>query len=146
MKYYLSVFLIQIATLFSCGKVENMSKIPEIEFVSFSKNPIKAFEEQLIITISYKDGDGDLGENASDVKNLFITDSRNGVEYKMRIKQLAPDNANIQIQGTLEIEMSNVPLINLNSSEETLTYKIKIKDRAGNLSNIINTPVLTVLR
>jgi hypothetical protein len=144
MKKYFFVIFASVLVFFGCKKAENFSPIPEIEFVSFSKNPIKAFDETLIIELSYKDGDGDLGENANDVNNIFITDSRNNVEYKMRIKQLAPDNANIQIQGTLKIEMNSVPLVNLNSNSETLSYSIYLIDRAGNKSNTITTEQLRV--
>jgi hypothetical protein len=43
------------------------------------------------ISISYEDGNGDLGENNANVTNLFITDNRVGIEYPYRINQLGPN-------------------------------------------------------
>ena len=48
--------------LFSCKKEEPISETPSIEFVEVSPRQVVAFQEKLIFTISYTDGDGDLGK------------------------------------------------------------------------------------
>jgi hypothetical protein len=134
-----------VSTIFySCKKEKTgYSDIPEIEFVSVSSQNIKADEDSLEIVISYKDGDGDLGENNSDEKNLFVTDSRNSVIYKYRVKQLAPDGASIAIKGTLAVVLYSVPLVS-GSNAEQVSYSIYVVDRNGNQSNTVTTSSITV--
>lgn len=130
----------------SCKKEKNeWSPIPEIEFISLTPSSLVQYSSPLTITIKYKDGDGDLGENNPDVVNTFITDSRNNLTYSFRTRQLAPDNAQIAITGNLNIEIPSISLIGSGNSE-TITYNIYMTDRAGNKSNTITTSSVTVLK
>jgi hypothetical protein len=124
---------------------EQMSVIPEIEFVSVTPTTLKEFSAPLSFTIKYRDGDGNLGENNADVKNLFLTDNRINVTYTYRIQQLAPDNTTIPIQGTLNIDLASVNIIN-SASSQTVTYSIYVVDRAGNKSNVVTSDVITVTK
>ncbi|MCE9539881.1 MAG: hypothetical protein K8R85_11780, partial [Bacteroidetes bacterium] len=87
----------------SCKKDDSIeiSTTPAIEFISITPSTAVEYLDKITITISYKDGDGDLGENSPDVKNLFLTDTRNNVTYQYRVSQLAPSGAATAIQGTL---------------------------------------------
>ena len=84
-----------------------------------------------------------MGENTPEVKNLFLKDLRNNVEYEYRLQQLAPDNSEIAIQGTFEIELNNTTITD-GSDQQTFSYEIRVIDRAGNQSNIITSTPLTV--
>jgi hypothetical protein len=128
-----------------CAKDEPISVVPEIAFVSATPQTITAYEDSLTVTISYRDGDGDLGENNTDDHNLFMEDSRNGVIYGFRVRQLAPNDANITIEGNLNIAVPNVPIIG-SGNTESFTYTIHVVDRAGNESNRVTTSVITVNR
>ncbi len=143
--------LIIIASLavwaFSCNdELEPIALSPEITFVSVSNDTIVQFQEVLTITISYIDGDGDLGENDPDIKNLFVTDSRNDVTFEFRIPQLAPAGSPIIIEGNLPIELSGVAIINSGAQTEQVSYTISVIDRAGNQSNVVSTPEITLIR
>ncbi len=128
----------------SCKKDdEGISNTPEIEFVSVTPSNVVEYQDSLVFRISYRDGDGDLGENGNGVDNFFLTDSRNSVTYKFRIQQLAPDDANIAIQGELDVVLQSAAVLNGQASE-TVTYSIHIVDRAGNQSNTVTSPVVTV--
>lgn len=131
--------------LFSCKKDEKVeiSTTPEIAFVSISPSAATEYQDKITIVISYKDGDGDLGENTPDVKNLFLTDSRNNVTYQYRISQLAPSGQAIAIQGNLVIELKNTAITD-GSSSQAVSYSIYAKDRAGHISNTIGTSAITV--
>ena len=130
----------------SCKKDDSAwGPIPELEFVSISPSSLVQYSSPLTITIKYKDGDGDLGENNPDVVNTFITDSRNNLTYNFRTRQLAPDNANIAIMGNLNIEIPSVSLLG-DGNSETVTYSIYMTDRAGNKSNTITTSGVTILK
>jgi hypothetical protein len=144
MRYCFSFLLLVIIIISACKKVDNsISDTPEIGFVSLSPSSLKANADSLSIIISYKDGNGDLGENDNNVKNLFVTDNRNNVTYQFRIKQLAPNNATIAIQGELDVVLNSIPLVN-GTAPEQATYSIYIKDRSGNQSNTITTGGVTV--
>lgn len=122
-----------------------MSEIPEISFVSIGPSAVFQNKDSVIIRISYRDGDGDLGENNSDVKNAEITNFRNNLIYNFRIRQLAPTDANIAIQGELEFIVPGVAMENTSLSSESTSFSIKITDRAGNVSNVVTSNSITVL-
>ncbi len=133
-----------VLLLASCDDTEPISVIPELEFVSMSPNPVIQLTDEVEIVISYRDGDGDLGENSPDVENLFVTDLRNDVVYKYRVQQLAPSDASVAIQGELSINLNSVILVDAAQLEEQATYEIYMEDRAGNRSNTISTEALLI--
>jgi hypothetical protein len=140
---YIIIFSLVVA---SCKKDEStISNIPAIEFISVTPASVKEYQDKLIFSISYTDGDGDLGENNSAVKNLFLTDSRNNVTYKYRIQQLAPDGASIAIKGNLSVELNNTGITD-GSNSQTFTYSLYVIDRAGNQSNIVTTSPVVVTK
>lgn len=130
----------------SCEKdEETYGTTPEITFESISPGTVKQFKDSVVIGISYTDGDGDLGENGTGVENAFVVDNRTQLTYGFRIRQLAPDNANIIIRGKLNIVVPAVGLVNSSSTSETATFSIYVKDRAGNQSNTITSSGVTVI-
>ena len=139
----LFAFLVVIS---SCKKDENIeiSSIPSIEFVSITPSSAIEYQDKITITISYKDGDGDLGENSPDVKNLFLTDTRNNVTYQYRISQLAPSSPAIAVQGILTIELKNTAITN-GTASQAVSFSLYLKDRSGNVSNTVTTSAITVI-
>jgi len=144
MKRFFSLFL-SLSIISSCKKDEAVviSAIPAIEFISITPSTVIEYQDKITITLSYKDGDGDLGENAPDVKNLFLTDTRNNVTYQYRIAQLAPAGQAIAIQGTLTIELKNTAITN-GATSQPVSFSVFLKDRAGNASNIVSTTPINV--
>lgn len=128
----------------SCKKEEVVFEAtPNIEFVSITPNNVTEFEDAVTVTIKYRDGDGDLGENDPEVKNLYVTDSRNSVQYSYRVQQLAPSDAEINIEGELAIDLKTLSVVGSGDSESA-SFDIYIVDRAGNQSNTISTTSITV--
>jgi len=147
MRKFLSLFIafsISSLLLQGCKKDEdNYGPKPEIEFVAISPGTVAAFSDSLEITIRYTDGDGDLGENVSGVENAFVTDTRTSLTYGLRIRQLAPDNANIIIQGQVKLI---IPALGHSggATSESATFQVYVKDRAGNQSNVVTTTPVNV--
>lgn len=141
----LFILFICLGLISSCKKDDSIeiSTTPAIEFVSITPSTAIEYQDKITITISYKDGDGDLGENSPDVKNLFLTDTRNNVTYQYRISQLAPSGQATAIQGTLTIELKNTAITN-GSTSQSVSFNAYLKDRTGNLSNTISTSAITV--
>jgi hypothetical protein len=138
-----------ILTAWGCNKnsdknLEPIPPTPSLRFISMVPGTAVKYQDEIKIKIEYTDGDGDLGENTADVKNLFCTDSRNNVTYEFRINQLAPDTAHIAITGELTFTLPAQGFIDDSHTSETTTYSIHVKDRAGNESNTVQTSTLTI--
>jgi hypothetical protein len=138
------ILLLLSSALMSCKKDEAFTFEPSIEFKSISPGTIKEYKDSVVITISYLDRNGDLGENETEIPNAFVKDLRNNLLYSFRIRQLAPE-ASIAIQGNLSIVIPQVGLVNSNSSSETATFEVYVKDRAGLESNKITTSAVSVI-
>jgi len=121
-----------------------MSVVPEISFVSIGPSSIYQNKDSVKIRISYRDGDGDLGENISGIENAEVTNFRNNITYNFRIRQLAPSNANVAIQGELEIVVPGVAMENTSLASESTYFTVTITDRAVNKSNQISNDNITV--
>jgi hypothetical protein len=147
MNKQIGIILFLIAALSACNKeIEKPSNTPEITFVAISPGTVHQFKDSLLITIGYTDGDGDLGENSSTAQNAFVTDSRNNLTYSFRIRQLAPENANIIIRGKLDIIVPAIALQNSSLASESVLFSVRVKDRAGNMSNSVNTSSVSVVQ
>ncbi|MCS6935790.1 MAG: hypothetical protein NZM35_11690 [Chitinophagales bacterium] len=141
--FYTSLLLAFVLNCSSCKKKEEIGPAPVIRFVSLQPNPAVKNTDVIKILIEYTDGDGDLGENTPDKKNLFVTDMRNEITYAYRISQLAPTTG-IIIRGNLQVHLPPQGMMNDANSTETVTYRIYLVDRAGNRSNELVTPALTL--
>ena len=137
------IYLFVIVLLFSCEKEQVISDTPIIEFKSISPTTVQEYSDDIIITISYSDGNGDLGENNPDIHNLFVQDNRNGIVYQFRIPHLAPDNNSIAIEGDFNITINGSGITNESSSQQ-VNYSIYVTDRAENKSNTITTSFITI--
>tara|TARA_B110000495_G_scaffold31265_1_gene23957 strand:- start:12 stop:443 length:432 start_codon:yes stop_codon:yes gene_type:complete len=137
------IYLCAIVLLFSCEKEQVISDTPIIEFKSISPANVQEYSDDIIIIISYSDGDGDLGENNPDIHNLFLEDNRNGIVYQFRIPHLAPDNNSIAIEGDFNITINGSGITDESSSQQ-VNYSIYVKDRVGNKSNTITTSNITI--
>ena len=147
MVIYRSVALLLVVLVFSsCKKNEDsLSIAPQLTFESISPSTIQEFGGPITFSISYQDRDGDLGENDSDAKNLFLQDLRNGISYEYRIQELAPLGADIAIIGTVDIVLNTISITD-GSEEQEVTFDIYAVDRAGNSSNHITSSPLTIYK
>ncbi len=161
-KYSIALFVIGSLVLLGCTEPPDYPDEPRIEFLSVNKNQVRqgsatAISDTLIITFSFTDGDGDLG---SDSTNFFIRDSRDNSLIPNRIFPLPKQGTGNGVSGEITVRIpSKVAGPNIccifpdrrvcqtdpRFPRDTFSYLIEIKDRAGNLSNQIRTPTLTIL-
>ena len=141
-RYFLSALLVVFV---SCKKEDKKEydSTPRIEFLSLSPSTVLQNKDSITFTIRYTDGDGDLGENSPDAKNLFLTDNRIQIPYSYRVEQLAPSGATIPIQGTLNVVLKNISLTD-SSNQQTTTFSIYVVDRAGHKSNEVTSSLVTI--
>ncbi len=125
--------------------VDHYPPEPQIELVGVSADSIRQYEDVLIITIRYKDGDGDLGFENPEEYALFIRDIRLENFDGFYVGPLAPPDANVSIQGELHVEFPSLFLFGNGAVEQT-RFEIKMIDRAGNESNLLETGLISITR
>lgn len=137
------VIIAVVLALCSCKKEEVMPASPEISLLSLSTQNVQSFGERVKVRFSYKDGDGDLGQDDPDAYTLWVKDARLAQADGYHIPPLAPSGSEVPIQGELEVELNALFLLG-NSQQEVTTYTIHIVDRAGNRSNEFVTAPITI--
>ena len=154
MKNILLVSLLLLAL--SCTRPPDYPIEPVIEFVSLSKNTFSQRLEgvdEIILTLSFTDGDGDIGnsERTPDNEDIIIIDTRDGgPEAPNHLVQIPPAGSNNGVSGEIYITLlgtcctyppsvPDLPCMPATTAvnQDTLIYEIYIKDRAGNESNIL---------
>jgi hypothetical protein len=140
----LLVFVIMVNS--GCQKDDDpfANKAPSIEWLSLTPQMVVEFDDSLVFRIKYRDNDGDLGENNPNVKNLFITDNRIGIVYDYRIQQLAPSGSTVAIEGTLQVALNSLARTDTSLAQESATFSVYVKDRAGNKSNVVTSGAITI--
>jgi hypothetical protein len=150
--------------LSSCMKKEVYPDIPEIAFQSFTMQfDTGIFAKRGVLSISFKDGNGDIGLWPNQTWPPFDTGSiyyynyyidyyekQNGTfvkieldpPYNARIPYLTPDDPNKAIKGIIvdTLALNPMPL------HDTVKFKFYIYDRALNQSNVDSTPPIILRR
>ena len=144
------ILAIAAALVIGCGKDDEiinppMSDVPAIELINVSPTTVTALGDSIVFIIHYEDGNGDLGFNAPDSMSLYITDTRIPLTESFFVPLLAPEGADIAIQGELEVVLNNTILVNPDATSETVEFEIQLRDRSGNYSNVLVAPVIKVL-
>jgi len=149
----LSLFGVIICLFAACKKDSQpsinppISTIPEIEFIEATPTTVKQFNDSIKFTIKFTDGDGNVGDISADSLSLFVTDNRNStLVERYHIPPVAPLNSSIVVQGKFSVVLKNTILLNNANSSETTTFSFKLKDRAGNFSNVIQSGTITVVK
>jgi hypothetical protein len=133
--------------LLGCGKddIMELADTPVIELIDLSHDTIRQYEDVLLIRIQYQDGNGDLGFEDPEEYALFVRDIRLQAFDGFYIGPLAPPSANVPIQGELTIEFPSLFLFG-NGATENTRFQIKIIDRAGHESNLLETGTVVIRR
>lgn len=139
----LIAFIVVAVLPAGCKKEEVMPSAPEIAFVSMNAQSVHEFDERVKVRFSYTDGDGDLGQSDPDDYTLWVKDARLEGTDGYHIPPLAPEDAEVSIQGELEVELNALFLLG-NSGQEQTSYTMYVVDRAGNRSNEFTTGTITI--
>jgi hypothetical protein len=145
---YSWLLLILLILIGSCKKDNTLSgnsNVPFIKLLDVSSTTILQFKDSLVIRFEYTDGDGDIGELNPDMNDLQIKDKRLNKADFYFVKPLSPPGSEIKTKGIIAVQMKNTFLLGTANSETT-TFELKLKDRAGNWSNSIITPIITITK
>lgn len=143
----LVVFIVGFVT---CIRPPDYPIIPRIEFLSLSKNTMKQGNtpnDSLRLVLLFEDGDGDIGSN--DSLNVFLIDARqaNATPEPFRMPFVPEQGAKNGISGEISLLVYTTCCLPAcgdpnNKAVDSLSYDVFIKDRAGNKSNVVRTPVI----
>jgi hypothetical protein len=134
-----------LVLLMACRKEEVAVSAPEIALVDVAPVQVVQFGERVRVRFSYKDADGDLGEADPDTPALEVKEARLAQPDFYHVPPIAPEGGSLSVQGELEVELNALFLLG-NGTQETTTYTLRVRDRAGNWSNTITTPTITIVQ
>jgi hypothetical protein len=153
----LSALLLAGSLLQACFTPEVFPPEPAIGFKSFTTHGDSAS-----LTITFTDGDGDIGLDPSDTQppfdpdspwyfNLFLDyqENRNGVwttpelllPYRYRVPRITPSGRNKSLRGEISVALKPWP-ITLDTIQ--VRFKVRLVDRSLNVSNEETTPAIPV--
>lgn len=151
--------MILLLTYGSCIKAPEFADVPKIEFVGMSKDTMLQGlnqEDSITVTFHFEDGDGDIGRMTdSPDNNVFFIDTRTGqLDNAFGIPFVPPQGSSNGIEGDVHIKVYSTCCIlplgdpcqpSTQHPYDQISYEIYIRDRAGNMSNVIETPVITLI-
>jgi hypothetical protein len=150
MKFYLLIIIAASFFAFSCKKKEGLtiSEAPSIELISINKTEVTEFVDSLVFTISYRDGDGNLGTESPDSTVIELRDNRDAenLVFGYHLSPRSPNGSSLIVQGQLQIVLKNIIILNSANNSETTSFSIRIKDRAQNWSNTVESVDINILR
>ncbi len=134
------------------GCTKSTSKIPHINFISNSKQfMLQNGQDSTYLKFYFEDGDGDIGSDFDN--NVMIKDARTGLILSQHRIPNYTDNTGNYRSGEVTLLLYSACCIypnntacisNLAFPTRTMEYIIQIKDEAGNYSNEIKTPKITL--
>ena len=134
-----------LLTFAACKKEEDpeIDPVPVISMDQVSQTRVPQFTDDLTLTISYEDQDGDLGFESADSMAIEVQDSRLSQPDLYHLRPLSPPETQLHIKGSIDVVVL-APFLLGNGGDETLTYTLRIRDRAGNWSNKVVSPPITI--
>lgn len=145
--------------LASCADAPNYPITPVIEYLGVNK--LQVLQEPLgpdtlEIYFSFTDGDGDL--SIEDSIDIFLYDSRTPTLLSpYKIPTIPEEGTSNGIRGDITVRIKNVNRgiccianqfpcsTTTDNPVESFSYEIQIRDRAGNMSNRIQTEAIEVI-
>ena len=129
--------------LASCQPEETAPVAPVLEFLSINATEVESASTPLTVTLSYRDHQGDLGWANPDQHALEVQDTRLENPDTYHVPPLTPDGMELDIDGTFVVNLPPLFLLGNGGDEQTrLTFRIT--DRAGNASNIVESPTILI--
>jgi hypothetical protein len=125
---------------------EPLGNIPVIEFENISTTDVVEYQDTIIFTIFYQDGNGDIGTLDPDASTIELIDNRDSVNliFNYHLSPRSPAGSEIAIQGTLDVVLEHSIILDDNNASEETTFSLRIKDAAGNWSNRVDSPTVVV--
>lgn len=160
---WLTVVALVFVLVMGCIKPPDYPDEPRIGYIGVNQNTIaqgngNSPADTLAVLFSFTDGDGDLGTTTDSI-DVFLTDSRDGFTNNFKLPVIPEQGLGNGISGEITIRIPNKPfnicctypdgadacLPNPSYPIDTFSYGIRIRDRAGRMSNLVQTEKITIL-
>ena len=144
MKYNWILWLTILLPFVACKKENEQSEVPSIALESISKTEVVQFKDSIIILLTFIDGDGDLGRQHPDDNSLYIKDERLTNAERYHLPPLLDESKDGETsQGSIRVFVPSLFLLG-NGGDEVTRLSIKVQDQAGNWSDEVVTPTITI--
>lgn len=77
--------------------------------------------------------------------NVFVVDDRTGFTTAYPMPDILPDGINKVIRGEVELEITTFGCVAMVSDTDYVQYRLFIRDRAGNYSDTITFPEISII-
>jgi hypothetical protein len=136
-----------LIALFGCKEAVS-PEAPYLELISVNPTAMTAHAAPVEVVLHYRDAQGDIGTDDADEYSLWMRDARLQSDDGFHLPPMTPADAQggyleLDIQGNLVVQVPALFLLG-EGEIETTTLAFTLQDRAGNLSEAITTPVLTI--
>jgi hypothetical protein len=127
---------------------------PELEFVNISPLEVQELQDSIVITLRFRDGDGDIRSQDStqeqfsnlEVKDLRPTLADSVAKIFYKFPEYSTNTCNPSIQGIIRIEVSPTLIFPRNLQTQKTAFSVRLRDAAGNWSNTTETDSITIIR
>jgi len=143
MRTLLTICTLSLLALAACNKKGGMDPKPKISFKNITESVKRG--DSISISFAFEDGDADIEENAQ----VVIIDSRDTAKNEAifpfpRIFDGFLD-PQLGIKGSVLVVLGrNYTRLKDTTQAEKATFEVFMKDAAGNASNRITTPEVTI--
>ncbi|MEO6684135.1 MAG: hypothetical protein ABIN48_15030 [Ginsengibacter sp.] len=143
MRYTIIFSSFLIFTLLGCNK-DKFDTVPFLEFTSVNTNQLRS-GDLLKFTLSFTDKEGDISNKLHVIKSSPECPTGNYVADYAIPNFPAKMNQKGEITITFGYNVSGIPAIILDcKKDETATFRFVIEDRAGNISDTVSSPPITI--
>jgi len=144
MKAPLSIIALALLAWTGCKEEALAPVAPVLTLVSISPTTVTAHTDSVRIALIYSDAQGDIGELDPDEPSLSVRDQRLTTADWVHIPPVTPDMMELSVSGALDVVLPPLFLLG-NGDQESTTFTLQLFDRAGNKSEPLVTPVITIL-
>lgn len=143
---YIAIFM-TILTFWSCRDDGEFpySEVPQIELIGVSHDSLVEYDETLVLSIKYQDGNGDIGFESPDKYAVHVRDTRLENFDGFYVGPVAPPSSEVPVEGMIDIEFPNLFVFGNGQFEKTF-FEIKMIDRAGNESNTLMSDAVVIMK
>jgi hypothetical protein len=144
--YAMALISILAGWLVSCRDQANpiLPPEPSIRLIEVRPLSVIALQDSIVFLVEYTDGDGDIGFEDADSAVVYLTDERFPLTEQFHVPPLAPDESPIAITGVLTVVLSRTILQDPTAAEESAVFSLRIRDRSGHFSNMVQSPPLII--
>lgn len=134
-----------VALLLTSCKEEVIAPVaPVLTLVGIGPTTVMAHTDSVVISVAFSDAQGDIGEVDPDDPSLSVRDQRLTTADWVHIPPVTPDMMELSVSGALDVVLPPLFLLG-NGDQESTTFTLQLFDRAGNKSEPLVTPVITIL-